>query len=66
MAALVDRFVEAARDNNVSELRRCISAGVDKDGFHSSGVWIELAAVCSAVIVPECFAGNNCPNDCYA
>jgi hypothetical protein len=38
MAATVNQFVEAARDGNVAEMRRCIGAGVDKDGYHSSYV----------------------------
>jgi hypothetical protein len=36
MAATVNQFVEAARDGNVAEMRRCIAAGVDKDGNHSN------------------------------
>jgi hypothetical protein len=42
MAAKVDKFVMAAMDGNLDEMRRCIDAGADKDGMHR-----EYVRVCS-------------------
>jgi hypothetical protein len=47
MAATVDQLVAAAGNGNVAEMQRCIGAGVNRDGNHSTWVGTDCSCTCT-------------------